>query len=76
MARYERGCTKYVTVIYPKSINFPEGRVVCDICPFCHTENSGTRFRCVETGEILPFHNVDYGLCCPLDLPKPEVIDE
>jgi hypothetical protein len=64
--RYERGCTEYVVKHYDKEISFPKDMVICDLCPFCHTENSGTRFRCLETGEILPFHNVDYGLRCPL----------
>ena len=51
---------------------FPEGMVTCDLCPFCHTENSGTRFRCTESGEILPFHNKGTGARCPLDLPNNE----
>ena len=66
---FDRGCIRYVTVDYSMRISFPEGMVHCDLCPFCHTENSGTRFRCVETGEILPFHNKDTGLRCPLGLP-------
>lgn len=70
MARYDRGTQQYVTARVELEINFPADKVVCDLCPFCHTENSGTRFRCLQTGEILPFHNVDYGLRCPLDLPK------
>lgn len=70
MPKYDRSTVSYVTVEYQKEISFPADRVVCDLCPFCHTENSGSRFRCVETGEILPFHNVDYGLRCPLPIPK------
>ena len=70
MAKYDRSTVRYVTVEYPMSISFPEDKVCCDICPFCHTENSGSRYRCVETGEILPFHNVDYGLRCPLPIPR------
>ena len=73
MARYERGCVKYLTVEYPLQISFPEEKVFCDLCPFCHTENSGTRFRCVQTGEILPFHNVDYGMRCPLPIPERKI---
>ena len=76
MARYERGCVRYVETDYLKHIAFPEGMVCCDLCPFCHTENSGTRFRCVETGEILPFHNKDTGLRCPLDLPTKRIESE
>ncbi len=66
MAKYDRGCTEYISRDYVMTIHFPKDRVVCDLCPLCHTENSGTRFRCLETAEILPFHNVDYGLNCPL----------
>jgi len=70
MAKYDRSTIHYVTVEFPMVINFPSDRIVCDLCPFCHTENSGTRFRCLQTGEILPFHNVDYGIRCPLPLPR------
>ena len=70
--RYERGCINYVTIEYPMRIAFPENMVICDICPFCHTENSGTRFRCTETGEILPFHNHDTGRRCPLGIQPPQ----
>lgn len=61
-------CTEYVRVEYPLEIAFPADMVICDLCPFCHTENSGTRFRCVETGEILPYHNKITGMRCPLGL--------
>ena len=70
MARYDRGCVKYTTVEYTMQISFPEDMVICDLCPFCHTENSGTRFRCTETSEILPFHNKDTGLRCPLNIQR------
>ncbi len=63
-------CLEYVKVQYVKEISFPQGMVFCDLCTFCHSENSGTRFRCSETGEILPFHNCTTGLRCPLDLPN------
>ena len=63
---YDRGCISYLTMDYVMRISFPSEMVICDLCPFCHTENSGTRFRCTETGEILPYHNKDIGLRCPL----------
>ena len=69
MAKYDRGTQQYVTVNYNMTVSFPEDKVFCDLCPFCHVENGGTRFRCTETGEILPFHNVDYGRSCPLPIP-------
>ena len=69
-AKVRHECLEYVKVTYPLEISFPTDMVVCDICPFCHTENSGTRFRCTETGEILPYHNAITGLRCPLDLPE------
>lgn len=73
---YDRGCVRYVTVDYPLRISFPDDQVVCDLCPLCHTENSGTRFRCLETGEILPFHNKDLGLRCPLGLQNKMIEEE
>jgi len=62
-------CLEYVSVSYPMEIHFPADQVVCKICPFCHSENSGTRFRCVETGEILPYFDKITGLRCPLNIP-------
>ena len=70
------GCDSYVTVVYPLKVSFPADCVVCDFCEFCHSENSGTRFRCYLTGEILPYHNAVTGLRCPLDLPKPNTNEE
>ena len=74
--KYDRSVQRYTTIEYPLTISFPEGKEICDLCPFCHTENSGTRFRCVQTGEILPFHNVDYGLRCPLPIPTKQIEGE
>ena len=70
MPKYDRKSVSYVTVEFPLIISFPENNVVCDLCPLCHAENYGTRYRCSQTGEILPYHNVDYGLRCPLPLPN------
>ena len=76
VAKYDRSTMRYVTVEYPLTINFPEDKVICDFCPLCKAENAGTRFRCLETGEILPFHNVDYGLKCPLPIPTRKIESE
>ena len=76
MAKYDRATMRYVTVEYPLTINFPADKVICDYCPLCKAENAGTRFRCLETGEILIFHNVDYGLRCPLPLSKKKIESE
>lgn len=77
MARkFDRGCVEYAYADYTMRISFPQDMVICDLCPFCHTENSGTRFRCVETGEILPYHNRDYGLKCPLNIQNMKKMEE
>lgn len=76
MAKYDRSTISYVTVPYEMVVNFPADKVICDYCPFCKAENAGTRFRCMETGEILFFHNVDYGLKCPLPIPKRKIESE
>ena len=68
MAKYDRSTISYLNIVYPLEINFPTDKVVCDLCPLCHTENSGTRFRCTETGEILPYHNKCIGWKCPLPI--------
>ena len=68
MRRFDRGCVDYVSCVYEKTVGFPRDMIVCDLCTFCHTENSGTRFRCTETGEILPYHNKCIGWKCPLPI--------
>ena len=60
------GCTEYVEASCVYETAFPVGRVACDLCDFCRSENAGTRFRCLLTAEILPFHNKSIGLRCPL----------
>lgn len=67
MSRRLNGCTVYTTATLVYTASFPNGNVCCDLCDFCRSENAGTRFRCSLTGEILPFHNKDTGLRCPLD---------
>ena len=74
--KFNVGCMEYVRVTYPLEISFPTKMVICDLCPFCHTENSGTRFRCVETGEILPYHNKITGLRCPLGIDQNTNMEE
>ena len=67
MIRRLNGCTEYITGVMVYSASFPNGQVICDMCDFCRSENAGTRFRCSQTGELLPYHNKDIGLRCPLD---------
>ena len=74
-SRYKRECLEYVSVDYVKKVSFPKDMVFCDLCPFCLMENRGTRFRCAESGEILPFHNDDIGRYCPLGI-KQEIKEE
>ena len=76
MAKYDRGMVEYITCEYQMTVNFPADKVICDYCPFCKAENAGTRFRCMETGEILFFHNVDYGRRCPLPIPTRKIESE
>lgn len=75
-ARSSRCCYDYVRVTHTFEIAFPADSVCCDWCEFCHSENSGTRFRCYLTGEILPWHNGMTGERCPLDLPKKTEMNE
>lgn len=70
MARSSRQqcCTQYVTVPVTVEVSFPADMVICDICDFCRAENNGTRFRCLLTSKILPYHNKTIGLHCPLGI--------
>jgi hypothetical protein len=72
----DRGCLDYVIVRYEMAVAFPTNMVYCDLCPFCHTENSGTRFRCTQTGEILPYHNDTWGRMCPFDAELTRQLEE
>ena len=72
MSKFDKGCVNYLIVPYELQIAFPSDMVICDLCPMCRTENSGTRFRCNETGEILPYHNKGTGMRCPLPIPEKE----
>lgn len=67
-AKFDHSTIEYVATVYPVTINFPKEKIICDLCPFCHTENGGTRFRCTETAEILPYHNLGIGIRCPLGI--------
>lgn len=77
MARqFDRGCMEYTECDYTIHIGFPKGMEICDLCEFCHTENAGTRFRCMRTAEILPFHNKGLGMRCPLPITLNQKTDE
>lgn len=78
MARKTTGeCLRYIRVPVTVEVCFPEDMVICDICDFCRTENSGTRFRCQLNSRILPYHNKTIGEDCPLGINlKPKEIEE
>lgn len=78
MARKMTGeCTSYIRIPVTVEVCFPEDMVICDICDFCRTENSGTRFRCLLNSRILPYHNKTIGEDCPLGInQKPTEIEE
>ena len=69
-------CLSYLRVPVTVEVSFPEDMVICDICDFCRTENSGTRFRCMLNSKILPYHNKTVGEFCPLGINKEIEIDE
>jgi len=66
MPRTKGQCLKYVTIPVTINVSFPEDMVICDICDFCRTENSGSRYRCMLNAKILPYHNKGIGIDCPL----------
>ena len=67
-SRDRHQCLNYVTCDVTVTVSFPEDMVICDICDFCRTENSGTRFRCMLNSKILPYHNKGIGIDCPLPI--------
>lgn len=71
--RTKAECMKYITVPVTIEVSFPEDMVICDICDFCRTENSGSRYRCMLNSKILPYHNKCIGIDCPLPLKTNEI---
>ena len=67
-ARAKHECTRYITVPVTVEVSFPEDMVICDVCDFCRTENSGSRYRCMLNAKILPYHNKCIGQFCPLPI--------
>ena len=70
------GCTRYIRVPVTIEVCFPEDMVICDICDFCRTENSGSRYRCMLNSRILPYHNKTIGEDCPLGIQNQMKIEE
>lgn len=52
--------------------SFPNGKLSCNCCDFCRSENSGQRCRCMQTGEILYAPTLDIGRKCPLKIHYPD----
>ena len=47
-------------------VPFPEDMTQCQWCPFVRNEDSLKRWRCLITGEYLPFPFVSRGNQCPI----------
>lgn len=67
---------EYIRVPVTVEVCFPKDMVICDICEFCRTENSGSRFRCMLNSRILPYHNKTIGEDCPLGINQKIEIEE
>ena len=66
--RFDAGCVDYIECDVNIHVAFPADMVICDICDFCRTENSGSRYRCLLNSRILPYHNKAIGIDCPLPI--------
>lgn len=57
---YEKGKANIV-------VNFPDGHVACNYCPFCKYEMSYDRYRCILNDEYLFNVKKQIGFTCPLN---------
>lgn len=64
----KNGVSFYTKGIASVTVNFPEGNVVCQWCPFCRNEDSLKRWKCLLTGEYLLYPFVSVGNQCPIVL--------
>lgn len=47
-------------------VYFPEDKTTCQWCPYVRTEDSLKRYRCLLTGEYLPYPFTARGNECPV----------
>lgn len=55
MGRFDKGVSYYTRMWIP--VGFPEDAVCCRYCPVMRAIDSGSRYMCMATGQIL--YNVD-----------------
>ena len=53
-------------------VNFPEDRTVCQWCPYCRSEESLKRWKCLLTGELLVYPFLTVGGECPIEFENKE----
>lgn len=58
--------TWYETGTATLAVPFPNGKTVCQWCPYVRTEDSLKRHRCLLTGEYLMFPFTSRGNECPV----------
>lgn len=55
MGRFDKGVSYYTRMWIP--VGFPEDAICCRYCPVMRAIDSGSRYMCMATGQIL--YNVD-----------------
>lgn len=69
MSEFKNGVKWFLKGVIHKEVFFPEGKIKCQYCPFCRSENDLKRFWCRINNQMIydPFVN---GLPegCPIEL--------
>ncbi|MDE6124037.1 MAG: hypothetical protein K2G22_02265 [Eubacterium sp.] len=65
---FPNGVSYYSKGIAEVEIYFPEGREVCQYCPFCYSEDALERYRCriTPTYRIIPNPFAERAGFCPI----------
>lgn len=72
MRGFESGVLYYTKGLLKMEISFPEDRTICQWCPFCRSEDSMKRHKCILTGEYLVYPFITIGAQCPIQFKKEE----
>lgn len=60
----------YKTGTATVTVHFPNGEAACRWCPFVRYDEPFRRYRCLLTGEYLPYPMDALGAQCPINFEK------
>jgi thiol-disulfide isomerase/thioredoxin len=72
---FDKGVDYYTKATAVIVVNFPEGKTICQWCPYCRNEDSLKRHKCIITDEMLVYPFLGRGNECPLIVEEIAVTD-